>query len=601
MAAAWQARHGLTPAAYQAAFDTFAKQGYRLTEVSGYADGNQPRYAGIWEKTAGPPWAARHGLSAAQYQAEFDKFAKDGFRLKEINGFAIAGKPQYAAIWEKATGPAWVARHGLTSGQYQAEFDKWVKQGYRLKEVNGLGIGNEALYAAIWEKRDGPPWAARHGLTSAQYQAEFDSLAKQGFRLKSVSGYAVGNATRYAAVWEKTAGRAWAARHGMTPAEYQGEFNNFFYQGYRLTWVNGYVVAGKPRFAAVWQSEAMKDAHLALIDAKVNAYVKKHAIPGLAIAITRKERLVFAKGFGYADRDAKQNVNPTNLFRIASISKAVTGVAAMELVETGKLKLDRKVFGRGALLGTKYGSKAYGTRVKAITVRHLLQHTSGWSNEDKDPMFMAATMSQTDLIDWMLDNRTPKATPGTAYEYLNFGFCVLGRIIEKVTGKAYESYVKSVLAQCGVTRMQIGGSKLSERKPGEVVYYGGSPYNLLPPRMDAHGGWIASTIDLVRFMARTDGFAAKADILEPGSSIAMNTGSTPNPKYGAGWIVDSTWRGHNGAMSGTIGFLVRRNDGFSYAVLANTRPDSDKFCFDLKGVVDDIVGSADAWPAHDLF
>jgi CubicO group peptidase (beta-lactamase class C family) len=601
MATAWQARHGLTPAQYQATFDGLGKQGYRLVEVSGYADGNQPRYAGIWEKSQSPPWAARHGLSSAQYQAEFDKLAKDGFRVKQISALAIGGKPQYAAIWEKAAGPALVARHGLTSAQYQAEFDKWTQQGFRLDEVCGVGVGNQALYAAIWEKKAGPPQVARHGLTSAQYQAEFDRLAKEGFRLKSVSGYAVGNTARYAAIWEKAGGPAWAARHGMSAAEYQAAFNNYFYQGYRLTWVNGYLVAGEPRFAAVWQSEAMKAADLAQIDSKIGAYVKKHSIPGLSIAISRNERLTFARGFGLADKDAGRTVDPTSIFRIASISKPVTAVAIMELVETGKLNLDGKVFGRGALLGTTYGSKSYGSRVKAITVRHLLQHTSGWSNEDKDPMFMDASMSQKDLIDWMLDNRTPKAAPGTAYEYLNFGYCLLGRIIEKVTGKGYETYVKSVLAQCGVTRMQIGGSKKSDRKPGEVVYYGGSPYNLLPARMDAHGGWVASTIDLLRFMARTDGFAAKTDILDPGTQVTMNTGSPANTGYGAGWIVDSTYRGHNGAMTGTIGFLVRRNDGFSYAVLANTRPEGDKFCFGLKGVMDDLVDSVGAWPAHDLF
>jgi CubicO group peptidase (beta-lactamase class C family) len=601
MAVPWQARHGLTPEAYQKSFDALAKQGYRLTEVSGYADGNQPRYAAIWEKLSGPAWAARHGLSATQYQAEFDKLAKQGFRLKEISGYAVGGKPQYAAIWEKAAGPAWVARHGLTAAQYQAEFDKLVKQGYRLKEVSGTGVGNQAVYAAIWEKKPGPPWVARHGLTSAQYQAEFQKLAKQGYRLKSVSGYAVGGSSRYAAIWEKVAGRAWAARHGMSSAEYQGEFNNFLYQGYRLTWVDGHLVAGKPRFAAVWQSEGMRDADLAQIDEKLGAYVSKHGIPGLSIAISRNERLVFARGFGFADRDAKQKVHPLSRFRIASISKPVTAVAVMELVETGKLKLDQKVFGSGALLGTTYGSKPYGARVKAITVRHLLQHTSGWSNEDKDPMFMSSSLGQKALIDWMLDNRTPKAAPGTAYEYLNFGYCLLGRIIEKVTGPTYEAYVKSVLKQCGVTAMEIGGAKLSERKPGEVVYYGGSPYNLLPRRMDAHGGWIASTVDLLRFMARTDGFAAKTDILEPGTQVSMNTGSTPNAGYGAGWIVDSSWRGHNGAMAGTIGFLVRRNDGFSYAVLANTRPDGDKFCFELKGVMDEVVGAVGAWPGYDLF
>ena len=119
--------------------------------------------------------------------------------------------------------------------------------------------------------------------------------------------------------------------------------------------------------------------------------------------------------------------------------------------------------------------------------------------------------------------------------------------------------------------------------------------------MDAHGGWIATPIDLLRLMVRADGFAAKTDILFANTEATMFAGAPANPGYGLGWIVDSAYRGHNGAMNGTIGFLVRRNDGFSFAVLCNTRPANDGFCFELKGVIDGIVSSSVAWPAYDLF
>jgi CubicO group peptidase (beta-lactamase class C family) len=601
MSTPWLARHGMTPAEYQAAFDDAVRRGFRLREVSGYRAGNSARYAAIWDKSAGPAWVARHGLSSTQYQSEFEKLAHQGYRLKEVSGYGAGAGPLYAGVWEKSAGPAWVARHGMSAVQYQAEFDRLVRQGYRLTDVSGYPVGNGIAYAAIWEKTKGPAWTARHGLTSAQYQAEFDKLVKQGYRLRKVSGYAVGAQARYAAIWEKAGGPGWVARHGMTGAEYQGEFTNLRDQGYRLTWVNGYSVAGTTRYAAIWESEGMRDADLALIDSRINGYMSRYAIPGLSIAITKGERLVFAKGFGYADSSVRERMNPSHTLRIASISKPVTAVAVSELVENGKLSVENRVFGTGAILGKKFGTKAYSEAVKAIRVRHLLQHTSGFTNDGGDPMFFDGSMSQAALIGWMLDNRPLKAPPGDAYEYSNFGFCVLGRVIEQVTGKPYETYVKSVLAQCGITSMRIGGSSLGDRRPGEVVYAGSGAYNLLPARMDAHGGWIASPIDLVRFMARTDGFAAKTDILKPVSEAAMFAGSKANSGYGFGWIVDSTYRGHNGAMPGTIGFLVRRNDGFSFAALANTRPAADKFCFELKGVLDGIVTAVGKWPAYDLF
>jgi CubicO group peptidase (beta-lactamase class C family) len=602
MSTLWAARHGLTSAQYQAEFDKLVGAGYRLTDVNGYGVNDTAYYAAIFEKTAGPAWHARHGLTSAQYQATFDDLVKQGYRLTRVSGGTVDGQDRYAAIWTQTTGPAWVARHGLTSAQYQAEFDKRVAEGYRLVDISGYTVGSSPRFAALFVKTTGPAWQARHGLTSAEYQTAFNQLTQQGYRLVRVSGYTVDGQDRYAAIFVQQSGPGWVARHGMTSAQYQEEFDIRRYQGYRLKDVSGYEVAGQARYAAIWHSESMLDADLSLIDKKIQAYVTQHSVPGLSIAIAKNERLVYAEGYGFADTTTKERVTPKHLFRIASVSKPITAVAVMELVENGKLTLDQKVFGSSGILGTTYGTKSYSDEIEQITVRHLLQHTSGWSNDGGDPMFKDVSLTQAQLITWMLDNRPLKNEPGKTYEYLNFGYCLLGRIIEKVTGQQYEDHVRNgVLKQCGVTRMQIGGATAAERKPGEVAYYGNNPYGLLPRRMDAHGGWIATPIDLLRLMVRTDGFNAKTDILYASTETQMYSGSTANAGYGAGWIVSSSYRGHNGAMNGTIAFLVRRNDGFSFAVAANMRPGDDSYCFDLKAALDSIVTSVSKWPEYDLF
>jgi Polyglycine hydrolase-like, structural repeat len=147
------------------------------------------RYAAVWEKGAGPAWQARHGLTSAQYQQEFDTLGKQGYRLVDVSGYSVGDQDRYAAIWEKRQGPAWVARHGLTSAQYQQEFNNLGQQGYRLARISGWRSGAMAHYAAIWEKIEGPAWVGRHGMLSSAYQEEFDKLAKEGYRLTHVSGY----------------------------------------------------------------------------------------------------------------------------------------------------------------------------------------------------------------------------------------------------------------------------------------------------------------------------------------------------------------------------------------------------------------------------
>jgi len=600
----WQAKHGMTSSQYQSAFDAFTRDGYRLVYVSGYTDNGQERFAALWEKKSGPAWVARHGMNGAQYQSEFDKHVGQGFRLVLVNGYTVNGQDRYVAIWEKSSGPAWVARHGMTGAQYQTEFDKHLNQGYRLVHISGYAVGNDARYAAIWEKSAGPVWLARHGLTSAQYQAEFDKLLNQGYRLAHVSGYGIGNQDFYAAIWEKTSGPAWAARHGMSSSDYQGEFNNYYYQGYRLKLINGYTVGNHDRYTAIWYSAGISPDAINVIDNKIQAYMKQHSLPGMSLAIVKDGRLVFAKGYGYADKGTGERVNPADRFRIASVSKPVTSIAIMKLIEQNKFSLDSKVFGSGGLLGTKYGTKPYSARVKKITVRHLLSHTSGWSNENNDPMFSNPSYNHSQLIGWVLDNRAVKNEPGSAYEYFNFGYCLLGRIIEAVTGQSYDAHVKqAILAPSGISRMEIGGDTLAQRKPDEVVYYqpGSNPYGMKVARMDAHGGWIATPIDLLRLMVRADGFPTKPDLLQPGSITAMWTGSSANMGYGLGWGLGSDNRSHNGAFSGGIANLVRLNNGFEFAFVVNTRPATDDFGGKGQAVLTDIVSTVTAWPAYDLF
>ncbi len=247
------ARHGLNSGQYQSAFDQYVAQGYRLSSVDAYSTPSGVRYAAIWERRGGPAWVARHGMNAGAYQAAFNKYTGQSFRPLDISASAIGfGDGTFTALWGKSGGP-WVARHGLTSGQYQAAFDKLVGQGYRLTDVEGYTTqGGVVRYAAVWEKRKGPAWLARHGMTSSGYQAAFDKAVAQGHRLVHVDGYWTPAGVRYAAIWERRKGGPWVARHGLTSGQYQAAFNKYVAQGHKLVHVSGYWDGGQARYAAIW-------------------------------------------------------------------------------------------------------------------------------------------------------------------------------------------------------------------------------------------------------------------------------------------------------------------------------------------------------------
>lgn len=601
---AWQARHGMSSSKYQSTFDSLINQGYRLVDVGGYEDGGQARYAAIWEKSPSPAWAARHGLTAGQYQDAFDDYVSKGYRLVRVSGYGVGGTDYYAAIWEKDSGTTWIARHGLSSGDYQAAFDEYVAKGYRLTCVSGYDRGGQVRYAAIWKKSPGPAWVARHGLTASEYQAAFDAYVAKGYRLVHVSGYPADGKARYAAIWEQRSGPAWVARHGLSSSGYQDAFDEWVYQGFRLLQVSGYSV-DDDRYAAVWESRGFKSSELEAMDKVLRDFMGKYDVPGLSVAVTKDGRLVYARALGKADKSSGEGCTVRHRFRLASISKPITATGIVKLREQGKLAPGDKVFGSGARLGTTYGTTPYGSGITGITVQHLLEHTSGgWKNDANDPMFKHKSYDHTKLLSWTLDNDPLDNSPGTDWAYSNFGYCLLGRIIEAVTGKDYDDWMKAnVLGPAGVTGMEIAGNTLAQRKNKEVVYYGQggeNPYGMNVTRMDSHGGWISTAIDLVRFGVHVDKKAP--DVIKAGSVDFMLTPSTVYSGYAKGWSVNNVpnwW--HGGSLPGTRTIFVRTSSGFTWAALTNTRATAGNMSGDLDQMMWDLVGKVGTWPAHNLF
>jgi len=250
----WQARHNMTPAQFQSTFDDLFKQGYRLKQISGYESGGSERYAGLWVKDGGPAFYARTGVSAADFQKYFDDYTKQGFRLTWVSAHNVGGNTRFEGIWEKNTGATWQARHNMTAADYQKTFDDLTKQGYRLAHISGYETAGQERFAAIFDKSGGPAWQARHHMTGAEYQKAFDDFAKQGYRLKEVSGYNVGGQDMYAAIWEKNSGGTWFARNGVPDAWYQNVYDNFYYQGNEPVYISAFSSGGAGKMNVIWNN-----------------------------------------------------------------------------------------------------------------------------------------------------------------------------------------------------------------------------------------------------------------------------------------------------------------------------------------------------------
>jgi CubicO group peptidase (beta-lactamase class C family) len=329
------------------------------------------------------------------------------------------------------------------------------------------------------------------------------------------------------------------------------------------------------------------------LETAIKNKMEEYGIPGVSIAITRNEKLVYLKSLGYADKETNEPISDSSLFRIASISKPITVVAILKLVQDGKISFDQKVFGTNGILGNDFGEVPVGSDKDLITVRHLIEHKSGWTNTPNDPMFLSINFTQEQIIKDVLINRPLTYKPGETYFYSNFGYSVLGRVIEKATQMTYEKYVQTqILNPMGITHMKISGNTLVDRFPNEVKYFQNqfSPYAMNVTRMDSHGGWIASSKDLAKFIVRVDRMNVIPDLL-PTSVLNLN------PYFG----FMSWW--HSGALPGTSTVLNRLDNTFNFVILTNTSsmPNYSLLINDLNQTMINQIRLINSWPSEDLF
>ena len=630
-AADWVSRHGLTSAEFQSEFNTWsaAPYNFRLVSVCGYEEGGVAKFAAVWEKrTNSIAWVAHSQLTPSEFEQYRTNYAAQNLQPVFLSGFGFGGQQYLSAIWEYASDTNVQTRAGLSWPDYFTAEAVLAIQGYKQSFLWEYTAGGTNYFNGIWRK-DLPAayvWTNAEHRTSAQYQVDFNAASTGGFELVAASGSFVDGTSYYTGLWRKPAVAPWSySYHGLSTANHQAETLNAYYTGFRPVVVGVTPDAAGPSFHPVFSANGgMQPANLALIDNAMRSYMQSNQINGLSLAIANQGRLVYARGFGLADVEAGENVHPHHRFRIASVSKTLTAAALLKLDDddgqgSSTTILSRPVVGGSSvypsLLGSDYsGTNTYSQWEIQFTLRQLLNHTTGMSTNGNSYMFNNAYGdTHAQLITDYFDQNDPISAPGTSWKYSNIGYCIAGRVVEKLGGQPYEQYVKEkILAPCGVTEMEVGGVGLAGRKSGEVRYYdaqGDDPYTVINPRrMDAHGGWIAKPIDLLLFLRRINSDPTYTDILSSTSMVQMRSGSGKNNNYGLGvlGLTSGSWWGHDGSMSGSVAYLVQRNDGFSFAFALNTRPttDNDSFGGTLRGTIDgliDTISATNGWPSYDLF
>lgn len=336
------------------------------------------------------------------------------------------------------------------------------------------------------------------------------------------------------------------------------------------------------------------------MDSIMQRYLKRWEIHGAQLAISRHDSLLYARGFGYADKDRQIPMEPSYIMRMASVSKLVTATGIMKLRDMGKIRLSDKVFGpKGILNDTFYVNSIRDKRYFDITVEQLLRHKAGFTNYAGDAIFSTRYIMQQNHLTTPPDHRTLLRivlrrhlgyTPGTAQRYCNIGYTLLSLIIEKRMGMSYENFMQRyVLNPAGCYDFHIAGNYLKDRRKNETVYYMHSSSVPVPEfnnsgRMVVRcygendittalgaGAWVASAAELCRLIASIDGDRTVPDVISP-QAVKLMTQEMPDHQFSLGWNFTPRNRPwiRTGSLVGTSALVLRYPDGECWVFITNT-------------------------------
>lgn len=339
----------------------------------------------------------------------------------------------------------------------------------------------------------------------------------------------------------------------------------------------------------------------------IDSFLHAHDMPGGNIAVSYRGKLKLIGAIGLADLETGRKVEPHSLFRIGSNSKPITATAIMSLYEDGLLDLDDAVYGDILKDLTPLSGNDKDPLFDQITVRHLLTHRSGWDLDDvgnvpSDLYDIALKYGFTPPLTFeqvareLLD-RPPQKAIGEKFSYYNANYILLSHVVEKVSGMSYEEYCQDMLARVGIYTACIGRTLEEDLKPNEVKYYEEDDRQglsrltgeIVPAAYGefvlettgGSGGWIASGLDMIRFLSAMDGYDIYPDILQLETLDAMTTKPQTFPVsfYAHGWSVTTTNESpveerafsHNGSLSGTRSYIVKYATGHALTLTTNSR------------------------------
>ena len=247
------ARHKMPAATYQRIFDWLAESGYQPEWIDGYSVGGKAFLNYVWRPATGA-WRSYHLLSGGSYQSKFNQATQDGYRPVHVESSLVNGQVRYSVIFVKNKPGGYLARHGLTYDQHTAVMDEAKGKNLSPVNVSVVSVGGQRRYTVLYRSESIGQWQMKSRIPASNYQALYNENAQAGRRPSYVNAYMHNGKAHFSVIFSKKPSGARKDRHGLTPSEYQSEFNSAHQSGLLTRGVSGYDGAqSNHRYIAYWR------------------------------------------------------------------------------------------------------------------------------------------------------------------------------------------------------------------------------------------------------------------------------------------------------------------------------------------------------------
>ena len=592
----FEAYHGVDGAEHQLKFDELSSLGFRLISISVYGDPGSPLYAAVWVQRDGPAWMAVHGVDSAGYQAFFNQVTSEGFVPVLVSATGPVTDAVFAAVFEQGVEGPWFARHGMTSGPatnaatFQGFNQLAAQQNMASRSFAIYGTPSDLRFAAVWH--DNPTfvkWHVHAGDTAADYQATFNTetqLPGYGLHAYRPAYVTLSTDQLYCSVFKDNVVGPWVARHGMTSDEYQAEFNQQLENGFYPICVQGGGVGPQTRYAAIfatrdiplhrrWSVRGPASATAPYFDETMKQFMQVNGVRAAQLTVAKDGATKVQRAYTWAEEGYRES-EVSDTFLLASCSKIFAEAAVQTLYDAGKLTSTSKAY---SIIGF---SGPADPRSDQITVQELLDHTGGYDDSSSgsgfDPTYrmrtiasslgLAQPVTKLDVCQFMYD-RPLDFDPGSKFAYSNYGYLLLSAVIENVTGMPYFDYVQQeVLQPLGISEVAVCPTLASGRPVTQAICedegLGLSPVDLastlLVPAVYGGDGQIKEVA------VGPAGLAASATAITQLIHVYLVWGNGFRPPDAGNWEWERT-----GSTPGTSTWAASRSGGYDWALAINTR------------------------------